>query len=115
MQHLVADELLCGGNGLVHAHTQIREVLQVLAIFVLSHKRNEGINFFGTDVFLQKFPVVVQQCRYRVLSQDVVSYLSLHELKLARNVLLKIVSNNRRKRIEIYLNVRVKIESVDMS
>lgn len=55
---------------------------------VLPDQGDKGVNLCGRDVFFQKLAVVVEQGSYRVLSQNVVAYLFLHEAELLGYVLL---------------------------
>lgn len=57
---------------------------------VLADQADEGLHLGLGDVFLQQFPVVVQQSGDGVLSQDVITDLTLHHAELLRYVLLEV-------------------------
>lgn len=57
---------------------------------VLADQADKGLHFGLGDVFLQQFPVVVQQGSDGVLSQDIITNLTLHYTKLLCNILLKV-------------------------
>lgn len=56
---------------------------------VLSDQADESLHLGLGDVFLQQFAVVVQQSGDGVLSQDVVTDLTLHHTELIGDVLLE--------------------------
>ncbi len=55
---------------------------------ILANKADESLYLSLGDVFLQQFAVVVQQSSDGVLSQYVITYLTLHHTKLLRYMLL---------------------------
>ena len=118
VQYTFTDELLSDGDGHVVGHTQIWQVVQkpvqtqtqnknkytnniltgstlcflppcVPGLSVLADQADEGLHLRLGDVFLQQFSVVVQQGGDGVLSQDVITDLTLHHTELLRYVLLK--------------------------
>ena len=58
-------------------------------VHVFSHEPNEGLDLVGGDVLVEEFLVVVQERSDRVLRQNIVANLLLHETKLLGNVFLK--------------------------
>lgn len=62
----------------------------VPGLSVLADQADEGLHLGLCDVFLQQFSVVVQQGSDGVLSQDVVTNLTLHHTELLRDVFLEV-------------------------
>lgn len=56
---------------------------------IFPHKTNKSVNLGSCDVLLQELAIVMKQSRDRVLGQDVIANLLLHEAKLLRNVFLQ--------------------------
>lgn len=54
-----------------------------------STRTDKGLDLGGSDVLLQKLPVVVQQGGDRVLREDVIADLFLHEAEVLGYVLLE--------------------------
>ncbi len=92
IQNAFTDELLSDRYCTVIRYTQIRKIIEksrVPALHVLLHEPDEGLDLGRLDVLLQQLPVVVQQRRDRVLGQDVVADLFLHESEMFSDVFLK--------------------------
>lgn len=56
---------------------------------VLADQTDKRVNLCSSDVFLQQLSVVMEQSCDRVLCQDIIADLFLHEAKLFGNVLLQ--------------------------
>lgn len=61
----------------------------VPGLTVFADQAYESLHFSLGDVLLQQFPVVVQQSSDGVLSQDVITDLTLHHTELLRYMLLE--------------------------
>ena len=59
------------------------------AFFLFTHKVHKCLNLCTSDVLFQQLPVVVYKISYGIFSQNVITYLCLHETKLFCYVFLK--------------------------
>ena len=86
-----ADQFLSDGYRLLVRDAEIGEIVQeprLPVVHVLSYQADERLDLRSGDVLLQELSIVVQQRRYRVLGEDIVAYLLLHEREMLGDVFL---------------------------